>query len=200
MEAQHRLEGEVARRNLLEHPFYRAWTDGTLPVAALATYAAEYGAFIGVVAEGWETLGETDHADEERHHTELWQQFAAGLGTAVGGATLPAVEALVASAQECFSDPAEAVGALYAFERQQPATAASKLAGLEAWYDLPDSAHTYFRVHADNDYEADMLADHLSGLDRDEQDRAVAACGRVSEALWDALTDVHERHPTDCPS
>ena len=192
------LDREVARRNLLEHPFYQAWSAGTLPTTALATYAAEYGAFIGVVADGWETLGEHAHAAEERHHTALWQQFARHLGTRVGAATLPGVAALVTEATRCFADSAEAAGALYAFERQQPATAASKLTGLRAWYALPAEAEAYFHAHAGNDYEANMLAAHANALGAGAQQRAIAACGRVADALWDALTAVQMENPEVC--
>ena len=37
------LDRDVLARNLLEHPFYRAWSAGTLPAEALAAYAREYG-------------------------------------------------------------------------------------------------------------------------------------------------------------
>ena len=42
----------VSKRNLLEHPFYQAWSAGTLPAEALQTYACEYGAVHRLTAEG----------------------------------------------------------------------------------------------------------------------------------------------------
>jgi pyrroloquinoline-quinone synthase len=44
MSIKETLDVAVAKRNLLEHPFYQAWSAGTLPVDALRTYAREYGA------------------------------------------------------------------------------------------------------------------------------------------------------------
>ena len=62
----------IRRDDLREHPFYLAWSAGTLPVAALTTYAREYGAFIGVLDSGWEALGDRESAAIERAHVELW--------------------------------------------------------------------------------------------------------------------------------
>ena len=149
------LDFTVSKRNLLDHPFYQAWSAGTLPVEALRTYAREYGAFIGLLPNAWETLRNSETALEEREHAELWESFAAALDTNVSGkAELSAVQALTASAARLFSDPISAAGALYAFEVQQPATAQSKLDGLKAHYHLPSGVEPYFEIHSHNEHEA----------------------------------------------
>ncbi|MER3558451.1 MAG: pyrroloquinoline quinone biosynthesis protein PqqC, partial [Armatimonadota bacterium] len=53
MELQTRLNEIVAKWNLLNHPFYQAWSAGTLPVESLRAYAQEYGAFIRELPLGW---------------------------------------------------------------------------------------------------------------------------------------------------
>lgn len=183
----------IRRHDLLQHPFYQAWSAGTLPVGALAAYAREYGAFIGELDRGWETLGEPAGAAVERHHAELWDRFAEALGTTVTGTPArAAVQALVDEATRSFSTPAEAAGALYAFELQQPATARSKLAGLDTHYaSLPASVRPYFEAHAGESGEDTLLESKLARMTPVEQERAAAACERMSRAMWDALTALH---------
>ena len=66
----------------------------------------------------------------------MWADFASGLNTIVAEAQIFEVKALVELTRELFSQPTTALGALYAFEAQQPATAKSKLEGLRTFYNL----------------------------------------------------------------
>ena len=192
MSIKETLDLAVARRNLLDHPFYQAWSAGTLPVEALRTYAREYGAFIGLLPDAWATLHDADTAQEEREHADLWDGFAAALGTQVtGSAQLPEVASLTASAARLFSDPASAAGALYAFEVQQPATALSKLAGLKMHYNLPSGVEPYFEIHCHNEHEARKLAARIDAFSADEQVRAVQACSEMANSLWTALSGIY---------
>jgi pyrroloquinoline-quinone synthase len=187
------LRAVIAKYDLLEHPFYRAWSAGTLPVESLATYAREYGAFIAVLDRGWETLGEKESAQIERHHVALWNDFAGALGTTVTRTpTTKAVKALVDEATKSFATPAAAAGALYAFEAQQPATAHSKLEGLDTHYAaLSSDVRPYFQAHAGESGEDVMLTTKMASMSDADQHEAVAACERMSKALWDALSDIH---------
>jgi pyrroloquinoline-quinone synthase len=154
------LEQSLKTWDLLTHPFYQAWSAGTLPVAALQTYAGDYGAFIATLPMGWETLGDKASADIEREHAALWDQFADAMGTKVSAPV--AAADLVARAKLAFSTPAEAAGALYAFEAQQPKTATSKLEGLETHYSaLGEGVKPYFEAHAEETPECDMLLAHI---------------------------------------
>ena len=188
------LNERIAPRNLLQHPFYRAWEAGELPLDALQAYAREYGAFIAQMPLGWETLNDAETAEEEREHAALWSDFAAGLDTAVGAAELPAVAKLVSQSQDWFRQPEQALGALYAFEVQQPATAKSKLEGLKAHYDLPASVEPYFEEHSHNEHEAEKLLARMQGLSAEQQATALDAAEGMSQALWDALSDIYETH------
>jgi pyrroloquinoline-quinone synthase len=186
------MRAAIAKYDLLQHPFYRAWSAGTLPEAALATYAREYGAFIAILDEGWLSLGEHESAAVERKHVELWNDFARGLGTKVAAPTTPAVRALVDEARKSFASPASAAGALYAFEAQQPATAKSKLEGLDTHYaTLSSDVRPYFEAHAGESGEDVMLETKIASMSAADQTEALAACTRMSKALWDALTDIH---------
>ena len=192
MDIKTALDGAIGSNRILDHPFYRSWNEGTLPLPALASYAAEYGAFIDKVAEGWEACDWPEHAEEEREHSELWQQFARALGTEIRQPEISEVRTLIDACDRLFADADTAWGALYAFEAQQPETAATKLKGLEDHYDMPDEAKTYFEVHAGDLYEAEAIVDHLGKATPDQRAKAVAACRDMSVALWDALTGVYE--------
>ena len=193
MAIQARLDASLSRWNLLDSDFYRAWSAGTLPVEALATYSQEYGAFIQRIAAGWAAHGDEEIAAEERKHTELWRRFAASLGTDIGGVETPAVRALVEKADRNFADPVTSLGALYAFEAQQPATAATKLEGLRRHYRINASAERYFEVHAQEEAEAALLLRRLKALSVTDQERAADACEEMAGALRDALDDLYNR-------
>jgi pyrroloquinoline quinone (PQQ) biosynthesis protein C len=191
MEIRQRLEGAIGGHRLLDHPFYVAWREGTLPVESLATYAAEYGAFIAAVPEGWATVGNAQHSAEEVEHARIWETFAGRLGTFVGEPRIAEVATLVDTARRLFADRATAWGALYAFEAQQPGTSEEKLKGLVEHYGFgaADAASEYFRIHAADYNEADEIVTAL-GEDPSVDDHAVEACGEMSAALWEALSGV----------
>ena len=89
------IDALIAERHLLEHPFYRAWQDGTLSVDALRDYAAQYyrhvnafPTYISALHSRCEDL-ETRQAllenlrDEEEgseNHPALWRRFAEAVG------------------------------------------------------------------------------------------------------------------------
>src|SRR5712691_2856671 len=115
MDRRQELNEIVEKWNLLQHPFYRAWSAGTLPVQALQVYAREYGAFIGALPQGWLTLNDAVTAREEKEHAELWRDFSKGLDAQPG---LPAIEqtaSLAQTARKLFAAPTTALGALYSF-------------------------------------------------------------------------------------
>ena len=186
------LDSKIADYNLLNHPFYQAWSTGELPVEALQSYAREYGAFISTIPKGWEALEETETAVEETEHIDLWADFAAGLDTTVTDAQIPQVKTLMETAHELFSEPTTALGALYAFEAQQPAISQSKLTGLKAFYQLPKSVEPYFETHSHNEHETEKLIEHIGRLSSASHTTVVQACEQMSIALWDALTGIHD--------
>lgn len=184
-----RFDAVVARHDLNEHPFYRAWRAGTLPRAALAAYAADYAPFIETIEMGWRTLGDEAHAALEGQHARLWGAFRDELGSS----PIPACDearALADASRTAFSDPVTALGALYAFEAQQPRTAKSKLDGLRQHYDLPESATTYFQVHEGDYGEREDLSRRAASLSTADLARAEAACEASCRAMWKALDGV----------
>ena len=192
MDYKKALDSRISKFNLLKHPFYQAWSAGELPVEALKCYAREYGSFISTIPKGWETLNDAETAEEETEHIEMWEDFADGLNTEITDAQIPQVKTLLNTAENLFSKRDTALGALYAFEAQQPDTAKSKLAGLKAFYQLPEKVEPYFETHSHNEHEAEKLLERIDALSSDAQEVVVQSCEQMSNALWDALTGIHD--------
>ena len=192
MDYKQALDNKIADYNLLNHPFYQAWSVGELSVEVLRTYAREYGAFISTIPNGWEAINDVEIAAEETEHIDMWADFASGLDTVVSEAKIPQVKALLQTADELFSEPTTALGALYAFEAQQPATAQSKLAGLKEFYQLPETVEPYFETHSHNEHEAEKLLECIGALPSESHTTVVQACEQMSAALWNALTGIHD--------
>ena len=192
MTIKHQLDPILKKWDLLKHPFYQAWSAGTLPVEALRVYAREYGGLMSALPLGWETLQDSETAEEEREHAELWEDFRVALGPAETSEALVPAAQLVETARRLFSDPASALGALYAFEAQQPQTAQSKLTGLKAHYNLPPSVEPYFEVHSANWHESAKLLAQMEQLSPQDRGQALAACEEMAESLWNALSGIHE--------
>jgi pyrroloquinoline-quinone synthase len=185
----HDFDSIVADHDLNQHPFYRAWRAGTLPRAKLAAYASDYAPFIESIELGWRALEEHEHAATEQEHARMWAQFREGLGPAVGAPSAEA-RALVEEVRRAFADPAESVGALYAFESQQPSTARAKLDGLREHYAVDGGATGYFEVHADDYGEREHLGRLAARLTPGDYARARGACERACKAMWSALDGI----------
>jgi pyrroloquinoline-quinone synthase len=197
MNRRRELAEIVDKWNLLKHPFYQAWSAGKLPVEALQVYAREYGTFIQTLPQGWLTLQDTGTAHEEREHAELWADFAHSLSAAPGAPEIDETAALMQTAKTLFAQPVTALGALYAFEVQQPATATSKLDGLNKWYHLEDGGKKYFEVHTANGHESGKILAQINRLPLHEQGQALKACEEMAQALWKGLTGIHSKVCTD---
>ena len=184
------LDAIIEQFNLNKHPFYQDWRMGTLPVNKLQAYATEYQAFVGTIAQGWETVGENHYAEEERFHELLWTKFKTEIGAA-GQANLSSTETLVTAANNLFGSSVEALGALYAFEAQQPHTSRSKLDGLIEHYTVSEDAQEYFKVHADDLAEAELIREKVKAMSDEEFARTKNACAVVCSAMWGALDGIY---------
>jgi pyrroloquinoline-quinone synthase len=149
------IDARIAERHLLTHPFYQAWTAGTLPREALLDYAGQYYAFESILPGLLKSLAARvespaareallanarDEEHGESNHPELWLRFGEALGlerSQILGARLHATtQALVDTYREAaeVAPAAGGVAALYAYESQLPAVAEAKIAGLRAHF------------------------------------------------------------------
>jgi pyrroloquinoline-quinone synthase len=209
------LNSLIAERSLLRHPFYQAWTAGTLPIERLRNYAIRYYPHVEAFPRYLSTLHSrcqdmtTRQAllenliEEERgtdNHPELWLRFAQALGvpreSIVGAAAVPAAENLVDTYLDlAASEPLQAgLSALYVYEAQIPAVAAAKIDGLKRFYGINDgNGLAFFSVHEKADiWHAQTGARLIEQHCRTEQDGEVAigAATRALDALWSMLDAV----------
>jgi len=184
------LEAIVATYALNSHPFYQDWRAGILPMNKLVDYSGEYGLFVSTIASGWDTIGEPVYANEEREHEVMWDDFRGALGFETLSLRVQ-TDTLVTAARNLFSKKAESVGALFAFESQQPHTAQSKLDGINEHYPLSEEGKRYFVVHASDFAEVEDLKTHIANLSDEEFARCKTACGILSAAMWGALDGIY---------
>ena len=206
----------TSKFNLLQHPFYQAWSKGELTREDLREYAAEYWHHVSAFPTYLSALhsglpdGElrrtvlTNLVDEEglerggRAHSDLWMDFAEGMGGAradvEGRAVNAETKALVAGFREMMqAEPASAMAALYAYESRVPEIAATKADGLEKHYGADAKAMKYFKLHETADvlhssvWKSEMDTLIAAGADREA---ALAAGERAAEMLWTALDGV----------
>ncbi len=211
-----RLDQLIDERHLLTHPFYTKWANGTLPREALQEYARQYYAFESSFPRWLSALhARTERADvrqqlldnlwDEEHgadnHAELWLRFAEGIGVARedvrGAARTEATQRLVDMYADVTQEAPVAAGvaAVYAYERQVPEVAQSKIDGLKKHYDLTDEqALRFFIIHGVRDVEhsgaeREMLRSLISDADAAPVEQAT---GRALEAWWNFLSAVDQ--------
>ena len=212
-----RIDSKVSERAMLSHPFYRAWTEGRLPLDTLRAYARQYfhhvEAFPRAVSAvhsqcpdraGRRMLAE-NLAEEEgldvgkQDHATLWMQFATGLGESeqavldqeLNDETAALIDTFRRLSQRSY---AAGLGALYAYESQFPAVAAAKIDGLIERYGIEDEETLrFFRVHETADVEHSAVCrDLLDQLPAAEREEAIAAGEELAGALWGFLTGVEK--------
>ena len=209
------IDSTVARRAMLSHPFYQAWTEGRLPLDTLRAYARQYfhhvEAFPRAVSavhsacpdrDGRRMLAE-NLAEEEgleagkQDHAGLWLMFAAGIGETEDAVRAQEFNAQTQALIDSFrrlsrrSYPS-GLGALYAYESQFPAVASAKIEGLIDRYGISsEETLRFFRVHESADVEHSAVCRALlDRLPEEEKAEAVAAGEELAGALWNFLSGV----------
>ena len=207
------IEAVIMEKSLLKHPFYQAWTMGTLTREDLCVYARQYyqqesrfPRFVSAVhsncpelkvrQELLKNLNEEESGPE--NHPELWLRFAQAVGASresVGDAVaLPQTVACISAFDALSRSKRWWVGlaALYAYEAQQPDVARTKIEGLKARYGLHSKdALGFFEVHqaADawhSEVEKQILmrqADRNPGVQAEIWDAVSEACNALNTLL-----------------
>jgi pyrroloquinoline-quinone synthase len=190
-----RLDDVRRRRNILEHPFYTRWERGELTRGELATYAGEYRHAVVALsraAGAAAPVAGAEHAEEERSHVQLWDEFAGALDADARPAN-PGTQQC-AAAWTSARDPLEALAILYAVEAGQPEVSRTKLTGLVEHYGFEERSEgtAYFRLHAELDDEHAAHSREL--LERlatpADEDRLTAAAERALVGNWALLDGV----------
>jgi len=201
------LREVISQRHMLQHPFYRAWTNGALNLEVLRRYAGQYFAqvdafprFVSSVhsrcphIEARKVLLENLVDEEIRgtDHPELWMRFAEGLGArredVLREIPLPETSRMLG---EFFGltggDWTDGLCALYAYESQVPEVAASKASGLRSFYGISDPRTLeFFTAHMKYDTLHSRAVEGL--LEKHALlEPAKQATRRAADALWGFL-------------
>jgi pyrroloquinoline-quinone synthase len=220
------LQAVVEQKHLLTHPFYVAWTEGKLTRDHLKHYAIQYfqnvlafptyvsavhfntpamGTSIALRQEILENLIEEERGNQ--NHPELWRRFALALGATdaelLNTEALPTTTNLIATFRHlCITAPFYAgLAALYAYESQIPAVAATKIDGLKRFYGMTDAnEYRFFTVHQTADEahaaaELKMIEDYADTLEKQAEVLEVAA--QAADVLWQFLDGVYDAYCDD---
>lgn len=200
---------DLERFNLLNHTFYRAWDEGLLSKSDLQEYACQYfnhvnetPRYLSAMHTGCDDIkvrqvildNLVDEEKGDENHPELWLKFADALNVdrkiVKNADLLPTTKKL----SETFfklakSSTAEGLGALYAYERQIPAIAKTKIDSLKKFYSIekPEDIK-FFTVHMTADeWHSEECENLIKGLSPEDQEVAKGAALKLAQALWEFL-------------
>ena len=220
-----KAEQEIAKYDLLKHPFYQAWSAGELTKEDLKFYAEQYYHQVSEfptyltslhsrLPEGAMRRDVLANAYEEEcdglAHSDLWLRFAEGMGGAdsnpVEKMPIPEMSDLMKTFRALAKDAtvASAFGALFAYESQVPKIAAEKRNGLKKHYGADDRTCGYFTLHEKADiYHASVWRKIISALIEEDDSNAAEALEGISiaaRALWMALDGIERERPNHMAS
>ena len=210
-EFRKQLDSQIAKHDLLTHPFYVAWAKGELTQEDLRAYAIQY--FHHVAAfpdylEMFESRPElkaevaqavAENRAGEDGHAELWLDFAEGMGAdramVASGEPLREIQELIETFQGIAREgsPAEALAAFYAYESQVPRIATEKARGLKEMYGADEKTCGYFTLHQTADvHHAQVWNEQLQKEtgSAESKAKALAASEQIAQALWRALDGI----------
>ncbi len=205
---------ELRKYDLLQHPFYQAWSAGELTQRELGCYGRQYVEHVAAfptyltalhsrLPEGRTRSAVLHNAAEEevkgKPHAELWRQFVSGIDPAgtEQNEIVPEVAELVDTYREVgrSGSPAAALGAFYAYESQVPRIAEEKRNGLKKFYGADDTTCAYFTLHMTADVHHAKVWRGLIEQELETTGDAAAAealdgMRQGARALWHALDGI----------
>ncbi|WPY00157.1 Putative PqqC-like protein [Candidatus Trichorickettsia mobilis] len=204
-----KLNDELEQYNLLNHDFYKSWSAGCLSSETLQLYAQEYykhvaafPRYVSAIHSSCEHLPHRqillknliEEEQGEDNHPELWARFAEKLGCnrldMQNEPTLNETKLLVDGYFKLvYKDFASGLGALYAYERQTPGVAKSKIEGLQKFYHVNDERSLkFFTVHLEADeWHSAECAKIIEELDNTQQQLVVDGAINGAKLLWQFL-------------
>ena len=210
------LNNRLDKLHLLNHPFYVAWEQGELTQEILQDYAEQYyqhikafPRYISATHSMCEDIEKrkllldnlSDEENLNKDHPMLWKQFALAAGADESSLDLVKQEYFTSDLIENFfrlsrSSYAEGLGALYAYERQVPEIAETKIKGLIDHYNIStDQGLEYFVVHKDADVLHREQSEKLMlQLNEEEQVLAEEAALSTGHMLWNFLSGLCDKH------
>ena len=218
------LEARIAKYDLLCHPFYQAWSAGELTRDDLREYAQDYYVHVDAFPSYLAALGLRLEDGELRRavlanmcdengvegrpgreavpHSELWLDFAEGMGSSRNlewHNPAPEMRKLVRHFHHVAGEgtPEEALAAFYAYESQVPRIAMEKERGLREMYGADPKTCGYFSLHAEADiYHSrvwrNMLEKRVEANPK-AAPAALDAAENTARMLWQALDGIEAK-------
>jgi pyrroloquinoline-quinone synthase len=140
---------------LLDHPFYKSWSDGKITKTQLSKYSSSYLELIEKIPLYWKKVIDEFVPDstegmtvitEEISHIPMWQGWSSKLDNSEN---FPKMDDLFL--QFGSMNASELLGALHSFEIQQPEVAQTKKQGLLNFYGFTEKDLIYFDEHIAED-------------------------------------------------
>mgnify|MGYP006291486993 CR=1 FL=1 len=174
---------------LLEHPFYRAWKDGSLTIDEISKYSHGYLRMVESIPRLWQTslsgLGVEGSAPEriiaeEREHIGLWRKWMDQLPRPSKDIAMDDTIAKL-----LYMKPSEMLGAIHSFEVQQPEVANEKKNILMKFYGFNEDQLTYFDEHMNEEPHINFGSEVAEKFaDREQYRRGIENGARI---FYDAL-------------
>ncbi|MGA1984854.1 MAG: iron-containing redox enzyme family protein [Candidatus Sulfotelmatobacter sp.] len=218
------LDARIGKYDLLCHPFYQAWSAGELTRDDLREYAQDYYHQVEAFPSYLAALGLRLEDGELRRavlanmcdekgvegrpgrdsvpHSELWLDFAEGMGSSRNlewHSPVKEIRQLIRYFHEVASEgtPEDALAAFYTYESQVPRIAKEKERGLRETYGADDKTCGYFSLHATADvYHSNVWRKQLEkriAAHPETADAALNAAEKTARMLWKALDGINAR-------
>jgi len=218
------LDARIGKHDLLCHPFYQAWSAGELTRDDLREYAQDYYHQVEAFPSYLAALGLRLEDGELRRavlanmcdekgvegrpgrdsvpHSELWLDFAEGMGSSRNlewHSPVKEIRQLIRYFHEVASEgtPEDALAAFYTYESQVPRIAKEKERGLRETYGADDKTCGYFSLHATADvYHSNVWRKQLEkrvAAHPETADAALNAAEKTARMLWKALDGINAR-------
>jgi pyrroloquinoline-quinone synthase len=207
------LHTALDKLHLLKHEFYQAWSEGKLSKETLQEYAKQYyhhveafPRYISTIHSQCDDISSrqvllgnlTEEEKGEENHPELWLRFSESLGVTREEVknvtkldnTNNLIEGFFQLARTSY---AKGLGALYAYERQVPEIAKSKIAGLKEFYNIISTEGLkFFNVHITADeWHSEECLGLIEKLSPEDQEEAFDGAIEGARLLWKFLDGVH---------
>ncbi len=163
-----RIRTVLDKKSMLKHPFFQAWTRGTLEPEYIQEHARQFyhfesafPRFLSAIHTRTESprirqllldnLWDEEHG--ERNHPALWLEFAEAVGVPAAEVKASKPNAETAALIDHFYDQAgnapisEALATLFAFEGQVPDIAWQVIKGLTEHYGFRPNQFEFYSVH-----------------------------------------------------
>ena len=213
------LKTIIKQKHLLDHPFYQAWSKGTLPIEVMQRYAEQYyhleknfplflsalHANAGDDFRARQLITENLHDEEfgPENHRELWLRYAEAIGTPREGVENSEMLPETKDAIDTFRSLSDTsllagVAGLAAYDSQIPEVAETKIDGLKEHYGIDsERALKFFELHGEVDIKHsqawwDIIEEHAHTDEQKEHVRDAVTKGR--DALWNFLSGIVHTH------